>query len=53
MKLHRNHKDYTKYKTTAKLNLAKEIYQTYDKSVNAKYKIDINVKTVDRIKNSF
>ena len=34
-------------------NLAKEIYQTYDKSVNAKYKIDINVKTVDRIKNSF
>ena len=53
IKLHRNHKDYTKYKTTAKLNLAKEIYQTYDKSVNAKYKIDINVKTVDRIKNSF
>ena len=53
IKLHRNHKDYTKYKTTAKLNLAKEIYQTYDKSVNAKYKIDINGKTVDRIKNSF
>ncbi len=53
MKLHKNHKDYTKYKTTAKLSLAKEIYQTYDKSVNAKYKIDVNNKTVDRIKNSF
>ncbi len=53
MKLHKNHKDYRKYKSTAKLNLAKEIYQTYDKSVNAKYKIDVNNKTVDRIKNSF
>ena len=26
----------------AKLALAKEIYKTYDKSVNAKYKIDVN-----------
>ena len=53
IKLHRNHKDYTKYKSTAKLNLAREIYKTYDKSVNAKYEIDVNNKAIDRIKNSF
>ena len=30
-----------------------KIYQIYDKSLNAKYKVSINKKTIDRIKNSF
>lgn len=53
IKLDKTSKDYEKYKLEAKLALAKEIYKTYDKSVNAKYKIDVNNKAVERIKNSF
>ena len=49
----KNSKDYEKYKLRARMSLAREIYKTYDKSVNAKYKIDVNSKAVDRIKNSF
>ena len=41
------------YRAKAKLNFAKQIYNTYDKSVNSKYNIDINNKVIDRIKNSF
>jgi len=53
IKLDKNSKDYEKYKLKARMSLAKEIYKTYDKSVNAKYKIDVNSKAIDRIKNSF
>jgi len=53
IKLDKNSKDYERYKLEAKLALSKEIYKTYDKSVNAKYKIDVNDKAIDRIKNSF
>jgi len=53
IKLDKNSKDYEKYKLKARTSLAKEIYKTYDKSVNAKYKIDVNSKAIDRIKNSF
>ena len=53
IKLNKNSKDYKQYKLKAKLALAKEIYKNYDKSVNAKYKIDVNDKAIDRIKNSF
>ena len=53
IKLDKTSKEYEKYKLEAKLALAKEIYKTYDKSVNAKYKIDVNNKAVERIKNSF
>ena len=53
IKIDKNSKDYEKYKLNAKFNLSREIYKTYDKSVNSKYKIDINNKAIDRIKNSF
>ena len=36
-----------------RLIMTNEIYNTYDKSVNVKYKVDINNKVVNRIKNSF
>lgn len=41
------------YEAKAKIDFAKNIYQIYDKSLNAKYKVSINKKTIDRIKNSF
>ena len=53
IKLDKDSKDYEKYKLRARMSLAREIYKTYDKSVNAKYEIDVNNKAIDRIKNSF
>ena len=53
IKLDNNSKEYEEYKRKANFYLAREIYKTYDKSANAKYKIDINNKAIDRIKNSF
>jgi peptidyl-prolyl cis-trans isomerase D len=52
-KLKKKHVDYEKYKAKAKLNFSKEIYNTYDKSVNNKYSVELNNRTIDRIKNSF
>ena len=53
IKLDKDSKDYEKYKLRARMSLAREIYKTYDKNVNAKYEIDVNNKAIDRIKNSF
>ena len=46
-------KDFEKYKSVAKLNLSNSIYFAYDATINKKYKIDINNKAVNRLKNSF
>jgi len=53
IKLDKNSKNYEKYKSIAKVNLSNDIYFAYDRSVNGKYKIDINNKAIDRLKNSF
>ncbi len=45
--------DYENYKLKAKLRLANNIYNIYDLSLNKKYKVEINNKTLNRIKNSF
>ena len=44
---------YEQYKLRAKLKLANEIFNIYDLSLNKKYKVEINKKTLNRIKNSF
>ena len=44
--------NYNKYKAKAKLEVANKIYNTYDKSMNDKYKIQINEKVINRIKNT-
>ena len=49
----KNSEKYKEYKLKAKLDLSKDIYGTYDISVNNKYKIELNNKTIKRIKNSF
>ena len=46
-------KKYNQYRLKAKLRLANEIYNIYDLSLNKKYKVEINDKTLSRIKNSF
>ena len=52
-KIKRQNKDYENFKLKAKLRLANQIYNIYDLSLNRKYNVEINEKTLNRIKNSF
>ena len=45
--------NYEKYEAKARLNLINKIYKSYDDSINQKYKVELNQRTIDRIKNSF
>jgi len=46
-------KDYEQYKKKARLNLANQIYSTFDQTINSKYDVKINKKVLSRIKNTF
>ena len=48
----KNTKDYDKYKSKAKLSLANQIYNNFDKTINEKYNVKINQKVLSRIKNT-
>ena len=52
-KLNKSSNYYEKYEAKARLNLINKIYKSYDDSVNQKYKVELNQRTIDRIKNSF
>ena len=52
-KLKKSSNDYEKYEAKARLNLVNKIYETYDKNLNQKYKVELNQKTIERVKNSF
>ncbi len=45
--------DFERYQAKARLRLINQIYKTFDESLNKKYKVEVNQRTVDRIKNSF
>ena len=45
--------NYEKYEAKARLNLINKIYKSYDESVNQQYKVELNQRTIDRVKNSF
>jgi len=51
--LNKTNNDYEKYEAKARLNLINKIYKSYDDSVNQKYKVELNQRTIDRVKNSF
>ena len=51
--LDKNSNEFEKYEAKARLNLINKIYQTYDENVNQKYKVELNQRTIDRVKNSF
>jgi len=51
--LNKSGNDFEQYEAKARLNLINKIYKTYDDSINEKYKVEINKKTIDRVKNSF
>ena len=48
----KNSKNYEQYKSKAKLNLANQIYSTFDEDVNNRYNVEINQKVLSRIKNT-
>ena len=52
-KIKKQNEDYENFKLKAKLRLANDIYNVYDLSLNKKYNVEINDKTLNRIKNSF
>ena len=52
-KIEKNSNQFEKYEAKAKLNLVNKIYGTFDENLNQKYKVQLNKKTIDRVKNSF
>ena len=52
-KLKNDSNDYEQYEAKARLNLINRIYQTHDEKLNEKYKVELNQRTIDRVKNSF
>ena len=52
-KIKKQNQDFDNFKLKAKLRLANNIYNVYDLSLNRKYDVEINDKTLNRIKNSF
>ena len=44
---------FEKYEAKARLNLINKIYQSHDNNLNEKYKVELNQRTIDRVKNSF
>ena len=51
--LTRNTNEYEKYEAKARLNLINKIYQSHDNNLNEKYEVELNQRTIDRVKNSF
>ena len=52
-KLKKDSNEYEQYEAKARLNLINEIYKSHDMSLNEKYKVELNQKTIERVKNSF
>ncbi len=51
--LKKNSNLYDQYEAKARLNLINKIYQSHDNNLNEKYKVEFNVRTIERVKNSF
>ena len=51
--LKKNSNDFEQYEAKARLNLINQIYQTHDNNLNEKYKVELNQRTIDRVKIHF
>ncbi len=51
--LKENSNEYEKYEAKARLDLVNKIYKVFDDRLNQKYEVEINQRTINRIKNSF
>ena len=52
-KLEQNSNELDQYDAKARLNLVNKIYKTFDDQLNLKYKVELNQRTIERVKNSF
>mgnify|MGYP006108574125 CR=1 FL=1 len=52
-KIEKSSIEFEKYEAKARLNLINKIYKAFDDQLNQKYKVELNQKTIDRVKNSF
>ncbi len=52
-KIKKGSNEYEQYEAKARLNLINKIYQSHDSNLNEKYKVELNQRTIDRVKNSF
>ncbi len=52
-KLKKDSNLYEQYEAKSRLNLINKIYKIYDENLNNKYKVELNQRTIDRVKNSF
>ena len=48
-----NDKNYLSYVSRENTNTRKSIIQSYDQLLNSKYQVQLNQKTIDRVKNYF
>ena len=51
--INENSADYLKYMNLSKLRITSSLYNSYDVYLKNKYKIDINYKALDNVKNYF
>ena len=51
--LKKDSNEYEKYEAKTRLNIINKIYQIYDNSLNKQYKVELNQRTIERVKNSF
>tara|TARA_B100000963_G_scaffold338352_1_gene335145 strand:+ start:1123 stop:2577 length:1455 start_codon:yes stop_codon:yes gene_type:complete len=51
--LKKSSNEYEKYEAQARLNLINKIYLSHDNNLNEKYKVELNQRTIERVKNSF
>jgi len=52
-KIEKSSNEFEKYEAKARLALVNKIYKIFDEQLNRKYKVELNQKTIERVKNSF
>ena len=51
--INENNEEYNKYENLSKIKMTGDIFNTYDTYIKDRYKIEINYKTLDTVKNYF
>ena len=51
--LEKSSNEFENYEIKSRLDLVNKIYKTFDEQLNQKYKVELNQKTIERVKNSF
>ena len=51
--LKKSSNEFERYEAKARLDLVNKIYKSFDDKLNQKYKVDLNQRTIERVKNSF